>query len=242
MSTVNKNTAPLYSQVIDDIRQKIENGTYKYHDRLPNEKWLCDFYQVSRSTLRKSIDELISDGFLERKSNRGVYVVYTNFNNGFDRPYSVSQELMKAGILTSTKILSFTRTDATKHQCSVFEKNAPFPVMDVCRLRYADDTPFTINNVYLPESIFPHFNPWLMEERSLYDLIENDYQLKISKTVQKVSTALATSEQAKLLNISSRTPLLCTTSTIHSNNRVIVYQENFIVTDIVPYTYKISTQ
>ena len=61
MSTVNKNTAPLYSQVIDDIRQKIENGTYKYHDRLPNEKWLCDFYKVSRSTLRKSIDELISD-------------------------------------------------------------------------------------------------------------------------------------------------------------------------------------
>ncbi|RGV98402.1 GntR family transcriptional regulator [Ruminococcus sp. AF14-10] len=242
MNNRSKNTAPLYSQVIDDIREKIENGTYKYHDRLPNEKWLCDFYQVSRSTLRKSIDELIADGFLERKSNRGVYVDYTNFNNGFDRPYSVSQELKKAGILTSTKILSFTRTDADKHLCCVFDKTNTFPVMDIFRLRYADDTPYTINNVYLPETIFPHFNPWLMEERSLYDLIENDYQLKISKTVQKVSTGLATSEQSKLLNVSSRTPLLCTTSMIYSNNRIIVYQKNFIVTDIVPYTYKISTQ
>ena len=107
MKTASNGSLPLYSQIVQDIRNKILNGTYKYNERLPNEKWLCNLYDISRTTLRKSIDELIAEGLLERHSNKGVYVVYSKFDTGFDRPYSLFQEMVKSGIKPSSKILSF---------------------------------------------------------------------------------------------------------------------------------------
>ena len=80
MKTASNGSLPLYSQIVQDIRNKILNGTYKYNERLPNEKWLCNLYDISRTTLRKSIDELIAEGLLERHSNKGVYVVYSKFD------------------------------------------------------------------------------------------------------------------------------------------------------------------
>ena len=71
MKTASNGSLPLYSQIVQDIRNKILNGTYKYNERLPNEKWLCNLYDISRTTLRKSIDELIAEGLLERHSNKG---------------------------------------------------------------------------------------------------------------------------------------------------------------------------
>lgn len=232
--------APLYSQVVEDIRGKILNGTYKYNDRLPNEKWLCSEYNISRTTLRKSIDELIVEGLLERHSNRGVYVIYNRLDTGFDRPYSLFQEMRKSGIRPESKILQFMRTEADDHLCSIFGCSAGTPFMEIYRLRFADGVPFNLQRLYLPESYFPYFNPWLLVDHSLYDLIENEYHYKIVKTVQKVTTCSVTKEQAELLEVPVRTPLLHTTSVIFSSeNNVIEYQENDILTDVVPYSYKV---
>lgn len=240
MKTDITNSTPLYSQVVEDLRNKILNGTYRRNDRLPNEKWLCDLYNISRSTLRKSIDELILDGFLERKTNRGVYVIYSKFDTDFDHPYSLFQEMVKSGIVPTSKILSFMRIEADKRLSAALGCKLKAPLLEIYRLRYADDVPFNLQYIYLPESIFSQFNPWLLIDHSLYDLIENEYHLKIQKTVQKVSTALVTKEQTELLNVPARTPLLHTTSTVYSNGRIIEYQENDILTDVVPYSYKVT--
>lgn len=234
------NHGPLYSQIVEDIREKILNGAYKYNDRLPNEKWLCDLYGISRTTLRKSIDELIVEGLLERHSNKGVYVIYNKFDTGFDRPYSLFQEMVKSGIRPESKIMSFMRTEASEKICSIFHCEPETPIMEIYRLRYADGVPFNLQRLYLPETFFPHFNPWLLINHSLYDLIENEYHLKIVKTVQKVTTGSVTKEQSELLNVPVRTPLLHTTSSVFTTDAVTIeYQENDILTDVIPYAYKV---
>ena len=195
MKTASNGSLPLYSQIVQDIRNKILNGTYKYNERLPNEKWLCNLYDISRTTLRKSIDELIAEGLLERHSNKGVYVVYSKFDTGFDRPYSL------------------------------------FP----------DDVPFNIQQLYLIESFFPQFNPWLLTDHSLYEIMESDYQIKIVKTVQVVTTGSVSKNQSELLKVPIRTPLHHTTSTIYSSTGDIVeYQQNDILTNVIPYSYKVQ--
>ena len=130
------------------------NGTYKYNERLPNEKWLCNLYDISRTTLRKSIDELIAEGLLERHSNKGVYVVYSKFDTGFDRPYSLFQEMVKSGIKPSSKILSFSRINADSKLSRALNCEVNTPLLEILRLRYADDVPFNIQQLYLIEFLF----------------------------------------------------------------------------------------
>ena len=198
MKTASNGSLPLYSQIVQDIRNKILNGTYKYNERLPNEKWLCNLYDISRTTLRKSIDELIAEGLLERHSNKGVYVVYSKFDTGFDRPYSLFQEMVKSGIKPSSKILSFSRINADSKLSRALNCEVNTPLLEILRLRYADDVPFNIQQLYLIESFFPQFNPWLLTDHSLYEIMESDYQIKIVKTVQVVTTGSVSKNQYHL--------------------------------------------
>ena len=191
--------------------------------------------------LRKSIDELIAEGLLERHSNKGVYVVYSKFDTGFDRPYSLFQEMVKSGIKPSSKILSFSRINADSKLSRALNCEVNTPLLEILRLRYADDVPFNIQQLYLIESFFPQFNPWLLTDHSLYEIMESDYQIKIVKTVQVVTTGSVSKNQSELLKVPIRTPLLHTTSTIYSSTGDIVeYQQNDILTNVIPYSYKVQ--
>lgn len=71
--------------------------------------------------------------------------------------------------------------------------------------------------------------------------METDYQIKIVKTVQVVTTTSVSKSQSELLKVPIRTPLLHTTSTIYSSTGDIVeYQENDILTNVIPYSYKVQ--
>ena len=56
----------LYYQVENSIRKKIENGEWKVGQKLPTEPELCQFFGVSRTTIRQAVDSLVSAGLLAK--------------------------------------------------------------------------------------------------------------------------------------------------------------------------------
>lgn len=67
-------TAPLYRRISTALRQRIASGEYAPGERVPSEEELCEEFQVSRSTMRKALDELVSVGLIVRHRGRGTYV------------------------------------------------------------------------------------------------------------------------------------------------------------------------
>ena len=55
---------PLYKQLMDIITQQIKNGTYKPGEKIPPEPELADLYHVSRITVRRTVEELCTQGYL----------------------------------------------------------------------------------------------------------------------------------------------------------------------------------
>ena len=45
---------PLYVQVADDLRRRIEMGEFSESGVLPSENGFCEEYEVSRATIRKA--------------------------------------------------------------------------------------------------------------------------------------------------------------------------------------------
>ena len=56
----------LYSNIENDLRQKILSGEFGPGERLPTEAELCEQYGVSRITVRRAIKNLVDDDMLRR--------------------------------------------------------------------------------------------------------------------------------------------------------------------------------
>lgn len=66
--------SPLYAQIADDLREKIQTEVWQTGDKIPPELDLCELYNVSRITVRKAIDELVRENLLYRERAKGTFV------------------------------------------------------------------------------------------------------------------------------------------------------------------------
>ena|SRR5579875_1611186 len=64
----------LWEQVADDLRAEIRAGTLPGGARLPSEPELASQYGVSRDTIRRAVQDLVSGGFLVVLRGHGTYV------------------------------------------------------------------------------------------------------------------------------------------------------------------------
>ncbi|UXR71780.1 trehalose operon repressor [Staphylococcus sp. IVB6240] len=62
--------------IYEEMRKDIIDGTYTYGTRLPSEPQLVKQYNVSRETVRKSLDMLVSDGMIQKIRGKGSVVIY----------------------------------------------------------------------------------------------------------------------------------------------------------------------
>jgi len=70
-------TAPgqkLYRAVVDALRREIETGRFAETQLLPAERVLCELLDISRTTLRKAIADLIAEGVLYHRHGAGTFI------------------------------------------------------------------------------------------------------------------------------------------------------------------------
>src|SRR5260370_2387457 len=68
-------TEPLYRQIADDLRIKIESGDLAQGSQLATEVELRDQYNASRNTVRDAIKWLTTLGLVEPRPGQGTFVV-----------------------------------------------------------------------------------------------------------------------------------------------------------------------
>jgi DNA-binding GntR family transcriptional regulator len=68
------NQEKLYIQVARILINEIIGGRWKINDRIPSEDELCQTYQVSKTTVRQAINNLVADGYLMKIQGKGTYV------------------------------------------------------------------------------------------------------------------------------------------------------------------------
>jgi GntR family transcriptional regulator len=67
-------SVPLYFQLAEILKERIEGGRWSAGDRFPSEREITDEFGVSRTVIRPALDLLESDGQLIRVKGRGTFV------------------------------------------------------------------------------------------------------------------------------------------------------------------------
>lgn len=65
---------PMYREITDNLRQRIQSGEFAQGDKLPAEVDLCDEYSVSRNTIRQAISRLAREGLVATRQGQGTFV------------------------------------------------------------------------------------------------------------------------------------------------------------------------
>ena len=74
---------PLYFQLKSLLLEEIKNGGYPVDGLIPTEKELSEMFQISRTTVRQAITELVQEGWLYRIKSKGTFVARVKSKQDF---------------------------------------------------------------------------------------------------------------------------------------------------------------
>lgn len=232
---------PLYQSVAKEIMLAIHEGVYPRGTFLPTEEKLLRRYNVSRVTIRKSLEILVENRYIQKKQGSGSKVIYSKRNPITDKSIKVMsfEEEMKAlNKKPSKKILHFEVIPATAEIASKLGIARKESVYYYERLMCGDSFPYSFERGYIPTEEYPDFSVQdLMESKFYY--FEQKKQKKIKYSEQNVRAILANKRLAESLHVDKGSPLIRLDLTTYLEDDSILewntiifdtnnYQANFI--------------
>ncbi|HPX71584.1 MAG TPA: GntR family transcriptional regulator [Acholeplasmataceae bacterium] len=222
---------PIYKKIENDIKESIQNGTFKKGDLLPSENVLKDKYNVSRMTVRQALTNLVNDGYLYRHKGKGTFVSQNKFEKKIHGVRSFTQEMSAIGKKVSSKILSFKKEEASKEIAEKLFLENKEEVFYIERVRYGDETPVLYEQLFIPANLFKTITEKDLKG-SFYEYIEKKLGMDISYCFQSIEAVNADSKVSSILEVSKNSPkLLIVRNTFLSNGRPFEYVKSYYRAD-----------
>ena len=198
---------PLYLQIYDLLREKIDTGVFLPKTQIPTEVELSQEYHVSIITVKQAIKKLVAEGLLYRKQGKGTFVCSPRVNRKLNRLLSFNAEMLQKGMVPSTRLLDVHEAVPRKSVAEQLQLSGDSRVIVVKRLRLADDEPLAVQTSYIPQSLCPT----LTEKRnalsgSLYELLLDEYGLVASSGRESYSAVIVSGPDAGLLDVPEGSP------------------------------------
>jgi GntR family transcriptional regulator len=200
---------PLYAQIREALRAEINR--MKPGDAIPSEPELQSRFDVSRITLRKAVDELVTEGLLVRQQGRGTFVQRQKVTHELNMVSSWTEQMLALGQIPRTLHLETEQIEPPKRIAHELALDPETTVFVLRRLRLVSDEPLTLMVNYLPAQFVPGFAEEAARHESLYETLYQEYGLVAARAVDTVETRPATDDEAKRLKIDAWDPLLCVT-------------------------------
>jgi GntR family transcriptional regulator len=131
---------------------------------------------------------------------------------------------VERGLKPGTKVLHQIVSPATEKVARYLNIMPGEKVIDIQRLRFINDEPIQIVTSYIPYEISPGLANIDLTNRSLYEYLENENGIFITKSHRYIEAVLANDTEAALLGIKRRAPLLLLDSvSFLENGRPVEY-------------------
>lgn len=146
---------PLLADMVrDGLRRAVITGAWPPGDRLPNEDALAGQYQVSRATIREAVRGLVEEGYLSRRQGSGTFVTARPLlRNSLDTNFSYTSYLESTGVRAGRRILGLTTLPASETVAERLFLEPGEPVVELRRVRTADDRPAVFSVDRMPADI-----------------------------------------------------------------------------------------
>ncbi len=232
---------PLYIQIAEGLLGQIEAGQLVPGSRLPSERELSETLGVNRMTLRQALSVLENQGLVERRQGNGTYIAKPKIERETSQLIPFSKDMQQHGYIPSGKIIMLEQHLADVSVAKPLQIAISTPVYYIHRLRLINNEPVMLEKFTLPVHQFPHFEQYNLETRSLYEVMEAEYNIVVSRAEQSFEAVTVTEQEAKWLNIKPNTPLIMERRLgFDQNDRPVEYAKDVYRGDRFKFVTKIA--
>ena len=208
--------APKYYWLKRILRERI--GQLNAGDAIPSEFELCQTYEISRTTVRKAMSDLIQEGLVYTVQGKGAFVAPHKLLSAWvQKTGGVYADMTERGFKVTMQVLHnaiVLPEDTIRGELQLAEGET---VLRLVRLRFVDGKPFDVVTNFIPSRLFPGIENEDFEHNSLYALMRGKYAAHFERGVRLVEAGACPPEEARLLKIKARSPILITHSTMYDD-------------------------
>jgi len=201
---------PLYTQVAETLRRRIQLRDYPEGSLLPGSDQLQNEFGVSEITVRKALTVLVEEGLLERKRGLGTFVTQSQQNLVTIELSGSSEHLVRLvdKLPTDLTVLDAGVVECSNHVARDLGLQAGAPVWRLQKLRSHDGSPFCHYFHYCIPGFGRLIDTGAAAARSFPDIFREATRLKLSSIRQRLEATSADSGLSQLLGVKFGAPLL----------------------------------
>lgn len=214
----------LYKGIKEELLKLIKTNVYQEGDEIPSDDELSLTYGVSRPTVRRAVQELVDEGYLERRPYHGTTVCPSKIEQAYTSVLrSFNDEMLSNDHVPKTRVLNARLDRASRRVANHLEVNDGAEVFKLVRLRYADGHPNVIVETFVPVDVYPNISRIDFTSKSLYAFFE-DCGKPVEVANRRLEIDTADPNMAALLDIPQGDPIYrFTTTARNKDGRVVEY-------------------
>lgn len=209
---------PLYYQLAEQLREQIDSGLLPPGTQLPAERELSEQSAISRMTVRQAVAYLVRSGVLEVKPGVGTFVAAPKHTYDALHVMGFTAELMRKGNKSTTAVLEQAIVRPPFQVAKGLALSAVEQVVKVVRLRFAEGAPLLLETIFIPISLCPGLDQADLQRQSLYQLLEEQYELRLARARQMLEATVANEYEATLFGLPTGFPMILLEGITYAEN------------------------
>ena len=190
-----------YVTIYKEWKEKIESGQIAEGERLPTESSLMESYQVSRDTVRKSLNLLEQNGYIQRGRGRASLVMP---KQRYTFPLSEIASFQEVNKLSNahaeTEVVNLDILQDSRKIKKIFQQSVNGEVYELIRVRRMKDEAVILDKDYFVRDVVPRL-PLNECKVSVCRYLEEELGLQISYAVKEITVQKANAEDYELLDM-----------------------------------------
>lgn len=230
----------LHEQVADQLREHLL-AQHAIGQQVPTEEDLTKAFGVSRVTVRRAVQTLVSQGILIKRQGKGTFLVRTKpqIVHPIDRLAPFVETFMAHGEAVETRLLEFRWLDASELP-RAFEGAGS--ALTYSRLYISSGTAHAVTRIVMPKHLGNQVTRADASTRPVYEILQEKLTVSLSRADHIVGCELPDAKLAHELGVSPSTFMLVVERTTYDDvDRPVVITTHYLRPDVYKLSVSVST-
>src|SRR6201988_216751 len=193
--------SPLYELVESVLAGDIAGGSLPPETQLPPEDGLIERFKVSRTTVRKAIQNLVERGLVEVRRGKGTFVTHPKITQELTELTGFVEDMQALGRDATARILDQQVVAANQVVARQLALPQGASVVRIQRVRLADGMPLSFDETYLPKELGDKVMADNLETEPIFSLLERKYITPLVEAEYRLEAVCADATVARALCI-----------------------------------------
>lgn len=221
MQNIDRNSPiPLYYQLKTILLNKIREGEWHVGDLLPSENQLQENYDISRTTVRQTLSELVTEGYLVRKRGLGTFITEPKVTYDPSKQFELNEYTKAQGITLHWEFKDVGDYPADETIASALEIREGSNVLRIRRLRMADNRVIGYHLAYIPKTNQKYIDEAHYSEGQSLDYLKLYPALTECHIQRTLEASIVEQLDMDWLEAAPNTPILQMERIVYANDNV----------------------